>query len=83
MWPCPMRCIANSREPLKPMTSTIPQATRAKPQGAGRRRRVADHGGAARSASLAGAITTKIGRRLLRGSAGRGRSSSRRPAFSW
>jgi hypothetical protein len=35
---CPMRCIVNERGPLKPMTSTIPRATRGKRHRVGRNR---------------------------------------------
>jgi transposase-like protein len=78
---CSSRRIANSKAPLKPMTSTILLATRGKQSRAGRRRWDAARGGVARSANPAGATTIKTGRPLSPGSVVRGLSSSRDPGF--
>jgi hypothetical protein len=56
------------------MTSITPRVRKAKQNTVGRRRWDAEHVGAARSVSPAGAMTTKTAQRLLRGSADRARS---------
>jgi hypothetical protein len=56
MPPYPTKHIASWKGRLRPMTSITPQATRAKPQGAARRRWAAARVAGARSASRAGAM---------------------------
>src|SRR5215468_6309739 len=78
----PMSCIATWEALSKQMSCTIPPAPRAKRNGVGRKHWGAAPGVVARNVSPAGAIMTKTGQRLLRGSVGRGQSSSRRPAIA-
>src|SRR5438309_6287224 len=64
------------------MTSITLLAKRAKPSGVGKNTWVAEHVGAARSASPVGGMTTKTGQPASPGSVARKRLSSRRPAIS-
>ena len=79
---CPLRGIASWKAPLKPMTSTRPRATRAKPSTEGQSPWGVARVGAGRNANQGGAIMTKIGPRLLPGSVVRGLWSSTRPKIS-
>jgi hypothetical protein len=79
---CPMRWSVNWQGPSKRMTSTTPRARRGKPSRVGRRRWGVERGGAARNVSLVGAIMTKTGRRLSRGSVARGQLLYTQPEIS-